>query len=322
MDFAEVLGRAWHIIWKHKVLWIFGILAGCARGGGGGGGGGGGAGGGGGGSGQPPFGPESALQQYQQIMASISDWIGNHLWVVAIFVLVVLVLIVLSIFLGTIGRIGLIRGTFAADGGAERLAFGQIFRESMPFFWRVFGLSFLVGLVFLVAILVIFLPLIGLGIVTFGVAFLCMIPLICVLVPLVWIVGLVVRQADSAMVIEDLGLMDGVRRGWDVLKKNVGPMLVIWLITVFLGFVVGLVIALPILIVAIPTAMVAFATGGTFSVPLSIVGVLSLAVYLPILLVANGILTAYLESVWTLTYLRLTRPNGVGQVSEALPSHA
>ena len=32
MDIGSVLSRAWQIIWKHKVLWIFGILAGCANG--------------------------------------------------------------------------------------------------------------------------------------------------------------------------------------------------------------------------------------------------------------------------------------------------
>jgi len=41
-NFGEVLTRAWQITWKYKVLWIFGILAGCTNGGGGGGGGGGG----------------------------------------------------------------------------------------------------------------------------------------------------------------------------------------------------------------------------------------------------------------------------------------
>ena len=40
MNYSEILSRAWQIIWKHKVLWIFGILAGCANSGGGGGGGG------------------------------------------------------------------------------------------------------------------------------------------------------------------------------------------------------------------------------------------------------------------------------------------
>ncbi len=32
-NFGEVLSRAWQIIWKHKVLWIFGILASCSQGG-------------------------------------------------------------------------------------------------------------------------------------------------------------------------------------------------------------------------------------------------------------------------------------------------
>ena len=40
MNFGEILTKAWKIIWKFKVLWIFGILASCGQGGGSGGGGG------------------------------------------------------------------------------------------------------------------------------------------------------------------------------------------------------------------------------------------------------------------------------------------
>src|SRR4030095_11649763 len=29
VDFGEILTTTWKIAWKHKVLWIFGILAGC-----------------------------------------------------------------------------------------------------------------------------------------------------------------------------------------------------------------------------------------------------------------------------------------------------
>jgi hypothetical protein len=31
VDFGEVLSSAWKTIWKHKVLWSFGILASCRR---------------------------------------------------------------------------------------------------------------------------------------------------------------------------------------------------------------------------------------------------------------------------------------------------
>jgi hypothetical protein len=34
MDIGSVLSRAWQTIWRHKVLWIFGILAGCSGAGG------------------------------------------------------------------------------------------------------------------------------------------------------------------------------------------------------------------------------------------------------------------------------------------------
>ena len=299
MDFGEVLTRGWKIIWKHKILWIFGIFAGCARGGGGGGSGGSRV------SGSAPSG-QNPFPQFEQYMTQFGDWIGNHIWVVVVFILAILVLVVLSILLGTIGRIGLMKGTVKADGGAERLGFGELWSESLPFFWRIFLLSFLVGLAFLVILI----PLIVLGVVTAGVGFLCLIPVICVMVPLAFVLGLVLQQAELAIVIEDLTIMDGVRRGWNVFKQNLGPVLIIWLILLVIGFVAGIVIAIPILIVVLPAAIV-YATGagssGADFTPLLIAGLCFVA-YLPILIVINGILTAYLESVWTLTYLRLTRP--------------
>jgi hypothetical protein len=303
MDFGEVLRQAWKIIWKHKILWIFGIFAGCARGGGGGGGGN--AGSrynlpGNGPSGQNPF------PQADQYFTQFGDWIGNHIWVVVLLVVAILVLIVLSVLLGTIGRIGLMKGTFKADGGAEHLVFSELWHESLPFFWRIFLLSLLLG----VAFLIILLPLIGLGVVTAGVGFLCLIPVICILIPVSIVAALVLQQAELAIVLEDLSIMDGVRRGWEVFKKNLGPVLIIWIILAVIGFVVGIVIAIPVLIVVLPAVLVFVGNGGRAGAdftPLIIAGA-CLVAYLPVLLVLNGVLTAYLESVWTLTFMRLTKP--------------
>jgi len=315
LDFGEVITSAWRIIWKHKVLWIFGILAGCGRGGGGG------AGGGGGSSGwrqDGSFGP-GGLSQMDRFFAGIGDWIGEHGWVIVVGLLVLLILWALAVFLGTIGRIGLIRGTFVADGGASRLAFGELFRESIPYFWRVFLLSFLLGL----AALVIFVPLALFGVMTLGVGFLCVLPLLCILVPAMWVASIVVQQANAAMVIENLSLADGVRRGWDVVKKNIGAVLLIWLITAIIGFVIGIIIALPVLLTVLP-AIIGFATseGGGFPTAAVVTAGLCFVVYLPILLVANGIITGYIESVWALTFLRLTRPKEGMGAPEALPADA
>lgn len=296
-NFGEVLTRAWQIIWKHKVLWIFGILASCSRGGGGGSGG----------SGYQTSAPsgQSPFPQFERAMEQFGQWIGENLWVIALFILVILVLVVLAILLGTIGKIGLIRGTSKAEQGAEQLIFRELFSESMPYFWRVFGLSFLIGLAFLI----LFIPLIAFGALTAGIGFICLLPLICLLVPVSLIIGVVIEQANNAMVLEDLGILDGLRRGWEVFKSNFGAIIIMAIILAVIGFAVGLVVAIPILLVVLP-ATFAFVVGNEQSTtPLALIGV-CICLYLPIALVLQGIMVAYIQSAWTLTYMRLTGKAG------------
>jgi hypothetical protein len=315
MDFGEVLGRAWKIIWKHKILWIFGIFAGCARGGGGGGGG--------GNSGSRITAPSGNLPQFQQFSTQFSDWIGSHLWVVALFIIVILLIVIVALLLGTIGRIGLIKGTLKADAGAEHLGFMELWDESLPFFWRIFLLSLLVGLAaFIVVIL-----LVGVGIgftaLTLGLGLLCLIPLICVLAVALWFLGIVVQQAELAIVIENLGIMDGLHRGWDVFQRNIGPMLIMWLILGVIGVVVGVALAIPILIILVPAAITFAAAANSEATRLSytplVLALVCCAAYFPFLLVLNGILMAYLQSAWTLTFLRLTKPKDKPVVESPVP---
>lgn len=296
-NFGEVLSRAWQIIWKHKVLWIFGIFAGCSRGGGGG------SSGGGGGATGP--GGDGRLPEIERFFEQLGQWIDNNAWIIAVFVLAVLVLIILAIFLGAIGRIGLIRGTYQAEQGRERLVFGELFSESMPYFWRVFGLSLLIG----VLILLLILPLILFGVLTAGIGLICILPLLCLLIPLSWAVMVVIEQANVAIVLEDLGIVDGLRRGWEVVRANVGTMIVMALILFIGAAVIGILLAIPIIITIIPAAIaIAAAAGG--DTPAAWIWTLGICavIYLPILFVLNGILTAYVQTAWALTYMRLTRP--------------
>ncbi|MGZ9235513.1 MAG: hypothetical protein ACXW4E_08310 [Anaerolineales bacterium] len=293
-NFGEVLTRAWQIIWKHKVLWIFGIFAACSRGNGGGSGSGGSGGGGGTGTGDQPF------PQLQRTFEQIGQWINDNPWVVVLFVIFVLVLVVLFLFLGTIGRIGLIKGTYQAEQGAERLVFGELFSESMPYFWRVFGLSLLIGLIFLL----IFIPLGLFGVLTAGIGFLCLLPLVCILIPVGFAVTVVIEQANAAIVLENLGIGDGLRKGWDVVRNNVGPMIVLALILFIGSAVIGFIFAIPVIAAVFPLILGA-ASNNTGPIWIAVT---CCALYFPVLLVLNGILTAYMQTVWALTYMRLTKP--------------
>src|SRR5512133_280094 len=200
-NFGEVLTRAWQIIWKHKVLWIFGILASCARGSGGGGNG-----GGGGRSYQTDPGGNNPFSggQFERMMEQAGQYLQDNWWIILVVVLVLLVISFLSYALGMVGRIGMIKGTALAEKGAEHIAFGEVWSESLPYFWRIFGLNFLIGLAFVVLIV----PFVLVGVMTAGIGFACLLPIICLLIPVGWAVSLILEQAQAALVLEDLGMVD------------------------------------------------------------------------------------------------------------------
>ena len=297
-DFGNVLTRTWQIIWKNKVLWIFGVLASCARGGGGGGGGGGNTGYQFGSGDQPPF----AGDQFTRKMEQFAQWLTENWWVIVVIVLVLILISLLFYFIGFVGKIGLIKGTYKAETGATSLVLGELFSESLPYFWRVFGLNFLIGLAFLVIIL----PLVLIGILTAGIGFICILPLLCILIPVSWIVAVILEQANAAIVIEDLRMFDGFKRGWEIVKANVGPVIIMALILLFGGGIISIIFAVPIFFMIFP--LIPSLISGEFQPSAFWIAGLCFVAYLPVLILLNGILTAYIQSAWTLTYMRLATP--------------
>ena len=162
MKFGEVLFRAWKIIWKHKVLWIFGILASCGQGSGGGGGGGSSSSGiqssgGNGWNGDIPEGIQQFFFEMEQFFNQVNA--GQVIAIVAGVLFVLLLLSFLFMALSTIGRLGLIQGTVQSEEGVERLTFGALFNSGKPFFWRLLGLNFLTRLALFALLMVLLIPL-------------------------------------------------------------------------------------------------------------------------------------------------------------------
>jgi hypothetical protein len=308
MDFGEVLTRAWQIIWKHKVLWIFGILASCASTNGSPGNA---------GSGMS-WQTDQFPYQIERAFNQIPDW--QIAMFVGMAILVGLVLVILAIFLGTIGKIGLVRGTLQAEKGIEKLTFGELFSGSTPYFWRVFLLNLLVGLgMFVIGFIIAMIVIFG-SIFTLGLGLICLIPLICLFIPFAWAVGVVLEQSIVAIVAEDLGVMDGLKRGWEVVKLNAGSMILMWLILVLgIGLIGGLIIGLPLMLTFGPIVATIF-LGSEQAIwgGLAVAAVCFVA-YLPFLILLSGIMRSYVGSAWTLTFLRLTSTPEVGDEPEALP---
>lgn len=328
INLGEILTKAWQITWKFKVLWIFGILAGC------------GANngnrynfnnsssrnfGGLGDSGQLP----EAFRQFQDLQPEelFRQYTNQYLAIIALVILGLCVLWFLFYALGLIGKIGLIHGASQADSGAETLTFGEIWNGSLPYFWRMVGLNLLVGLPFFLLFVILLVGMFFFGFSAFsanpsgsglGAAIVGLIvvfgTLICVIGLLSLIVNLLVEQAENAIVVENLGILESLGRGWQIFKSGLLSVIIIGLVLGVLNWVIGLVLAIPALLIVVPAAIGTAAAGQNFIFPLALAG-LCCAVYLPILLVVNGLLQTYTQSAWTLTYRRL-----IDQLNPSLPA--
>jgi hypothetical protein len=318
MNLGEVLSKAWKIIWKNKVLWIFGILSSCGRGGGGGGGGGNASNFSNNGSGNNffnngtnPFsdGKFPGMENFTQNMDKLFNGSGEQTWIPIIIGILCLlfILMLIFVFIGTVGRIGLIKGTLLAETGQEKISFGQVWSASTPYFWRVFLLNLVMGLVVGIAFLILLIPLVLIGIVTMGIGLICLIPIFCLLIPVGFAINVIIEQANIALVVEELGIMDSVKRGWRVCRENLGPIAVVALVILIGGGLAGFIIYLPLILVLLPIFAGVISNDQTVLTGSLVTAGVMLCCLLPVIIGLNGILQSYIGSVWTLTFLRLTR---------------
>lgn len=310
MDYGAILKRTWDITWKYKGLWVLGILAACGNGGGGGGGGGGGQASGGLRGEGLSNGQFAGLQHF-------FENIPEETLIIAAIVIVSLLLVValIALVLGVIGQAGLVAGFNQADQGAD-VNLAEAFGMGTQFFWRLLGIRVLL----FVAALIIVIGIVIFAVVTLGIGLLCLIPLLCILVPVMILIGAYVTLTGVALVVEDLGVFEAFRRAWEVVRSNVGPLLVMTLILFLGSAVVGLVFAAPFILILVPV-VTAYALGTQTAMSTGLLlGGVCLVLYLPVLIVLNGILTTYVMGAWTLTFRRLTGRSGL--VPEVLPATA
>jgi hypothetical protein len=295
MDIAEVLKRAWQITWKNKGLWILGILAACTGGGGGGGGS----------NSYQSSGYQFSGDEWPQLDRFIESIPQETLVlaVVAIVILAVLLFVGLLV-LGILGQAGLIAGFSQADEtGSVTLA--EAWRLGLPHFWRLLGAALIVAAVAILLALVIGIPLALFAGLTMGLGVICLAPLFCLLIPVALAANIYITFVQNGIVVEKLPVVGAFRRAFELFRANLGTVIVMGLILGIGAFVVGLLMAVPLVAVAFPALVAMSVAGEDAAVTGGLVAVGCGLVYLPFLLVLNGILQTYVSGAWTLTYRRL-----------------
>jgi hypothetical protein len=302
MDYGKVLSRAWEITWRWKILWILGFLASLGQGGGGTG------------------------INYTTSSSDWQDWQGWQIdpdfagAVLAAIVALSCVAILIGIALwvaSVIARGGLIAGVQQVEDEGST-SFGRAWRVGVKRFWTLLGIGILAAL-----------PLILLGLVAVVMMVLWLVPVTsstelsswtaalgvlgigcgglfcCGAIILSLLLGLIRTYAERAAVLEGLGWIEAFKRGWQVLKTNIGPTLVFWLVFMAIGIVIAGVVFAGVAATTLPFIGLFTQTdvGGWIVAPICCGGLVAMVLAALI----GSLVNTFTSATWTLAYREMVR---------------
>jgi len=340
VDIARVLRRAWHILWNYRVLWIFGLLLAIT-------------GGTGGASGSrispsgrfPGTSPSAsafgqtfnhwAQQTLYPIFLNLERYLPTLIAVLVVLLLLGLLVALVLAVLRYVSQAAVIRMVNEYEETGRKVGFSQGWQMGWS---RAAFRIWVIDLILAVPVLAFALVLIGLGLAVYflvrgglsvlAVAGLAVLLVILFLVILVFIVGIILLVLLSqffkrCVALENVSVMESIRRGWGLFRRNWKSAVLVWLFMVAVAIawaIAGVVVtillvpvfvllALPGLVVAVFPALVAFGIANLFVgspwtwVVAGLAGVpfFLLVVGSPLLLL-SGWVQIFSSSVWTLTY--------------------
>jgi hypothetical protein len=350
MDHMKILKRAWRILWSYKALWVFGIIVAITTSSGNSGSGARTGGGGGGGDNAFQFNPPPEIErELEQLGEALGEFFGGLFGegavgpvpggiaggIIALLIGLFCVGIILGIAFAIaryVSQNALILMVDDHEETGERRTVGKGFRMgwSRPA-WRFFLIDLVIGIPVAVVVILLFAiaaaPLLlwitevnALGIL--GTVATVGLGLIAILVTIVIavVVGLLSKFARRAAALEDLGVFEAIRRGFDVLKADLGTVGMMWLIMVGVGIAQA--------IVTVPAALVSVAAGALFGGLFLLLGrviaglfttgavswIFGAIVAVPVFLLTliaplgflGGLFETFKSTVWTLSYRELT----------------
>lgn len=313
MDYGEIISRAWRITWNNKYLWVLGFLAALTSAG-------------------------SSGNSFNQTFSD-SDFVDPNramqlgaalLLITCIFMLIGLMLWLLSVA----ARGGLVAAVDRLDNG-EKMTLGEAFSAGVKYIWRVIGVYLLIYLpVLLGSALIGIIVAAGFGGTaalsmasdspesilagSFGILFLCLCLLFCILIPVFIVLAYIAEFGVRAAIVDDMRVTDSIRQGWRVIKENAGAVILLavlmFVISLMVGFVVGI-ITLPLAAIILGPMLFGVFSDGSVN-PLSIAWLIGGGLCLGIFSAAlTSVVQIWYSAVWTLAYKELT-----GKKPEAIPA--
>ena len=290
MPYLDLVKEAFEIARRNRFLWFYGLFAGGA----------------GGFNFQASFPTDSGD-------SSVGPTPSIDTGVVIGIAVAVLVLALAFALISVLSQ-GALADSVAAIRRGEARSFGSAWQSGRASFWRVLGLGILLGLLFLGVVLVVVVPVaavITAVVLASGnvaaiiiVAIVLGLPALLVLICAVLALGVLGQLAIRHVVLAHGRIVESLRTGWSLLRHNFIPSGAMFLIQQIATFLGSIAILLPALLLSLPAIILLVAGATEVGIAVAIVTAL---VVIPLALVAYGALGTFNHSLWTLTYLQLTR---------------
>ena len=294
MDHIGVLKRAWTVTWRYRILWLFGLFAGGASSTGGS---------------NYQFGTgdfdEATFRQFEQFGYWIEENIALVFAAAAAFALVGLALFVISIA----AKGGLVHLVNNAEEGREVRGMDG-WSAGFRVWFRVFGIGFVlfapIVLISGLLLLAIFAPLVG-SLVSGGApgpeAFVGMCGGVLFGGALLLVVGVIAGVLDTLgvrhAVISGTGVFRSIGAAWSDLRSRFKDVAVMWLLMFAVGIAYGIAVGMVAAVFGVAIAVAVL--GGSIWGAAVAGAVLGLVLLLP-----TAIYSAFISTVWTIFYRRLT----------------
>lgn len=364
MDPVKIIKRAWHILWSYRALWVFGLIIALATAGTGGGGGNNGT--------SYQFDNSQEMPLPEDFRRGMEDFVREMerffdegpgrvdipqgqvtalIVIVVAFVIIMMLLGILAAVARYVSETAVIRMVDEYEATDTKMSVRQGFRIGWSrTSWRLFLIDLIVSL----PAILLALALLGAGIGIFiavengsltftSFSVIALIGVVFVLVFAVVILTVVLRLLRQffwrVSALEDLGVTDSLRRGWELVRENWRSVGLMWLVMIGLGIawaiasIILFFISIPLLLLTAAVAFVICAVpalllvgffhlflGNVLAWVLGIVMMLPLfftLAFSPWLLVGSW-QAVFTSSVWTLTYREIQAlPNGKGEVEVA-----
>ncbi|CAG0952322.1 hypothetical protein ANAEL_00135 [Anaerolineales bacterium] len=299
VNVGDVLGNAFKIGWRHKILWLWQAIPGMAvifvlpiafiY--------------------YPIF---TRLVQDPELQISIEPWMSISLN--SIGILFVLSYVLMWIF----AQLTTICGVMEIENGAAKLSFRELFRKSLSYVWRVSGLYFLFGGMWAL-ISASSAPILG----PVARNSLSTLELLSTLLALplliVWLTSVIVLElAQVAIVADNMRVIAAVLHAWKIFKSNLLNVVVIVIVLYY-----ATAIPFGLLLMPFPFLVGISLMSLTRAPDPNIIFFTVLFVIIPLVVILPtsiaGVCMTFFQSGWAVMYLRLSGPIETLVVAESNP---